>query len=161
MDLSRQSSCCLINYSFMPRCTSEMVVAALRILLPTDLKFIISDRGSHFSSKSFTQFATEANFLHVLIARHTCTHRRCGVVRSQTGLPNVLSAQSRSGLLTKPGLMKKIYRNSYASFCSNTMNAHIKDCPSQAYLPMNTPTVSGWCDLLCLTFTYPLQKLAI
>ena len=50
--------------------TSEMVVAALRILLPTNLKFIISDRGSHFSSKSFTQFATEANFLHVLIARH-------------------------------------------------------------------------------------------
>jgi transposase len=103
--------------------TSEMIVAALRILLPTDLKFIISDRGSHFSSKSFTQFATEANFLHVLIARHTCTHRRCGVVRSQTGLPNVLSAQSRSGLLTKPGLVKKICRNTYASFCSNTMIA--------------------------------------
>lgn len=50
--------------------TSEMVVAALRILLPANLQFLISDRGIHFTADVFQQFAEEANFVHVVIARH-------------------------------------------------------------------------------------------
>jgi transposase InsO family protein len=50
--------------------TAEMVVAALRLLLPTDLQFLISDRGIHFTSKVFQQLETEAEFVHVVIARH-------------------------------------------------------------------------------------------
>ena len=50
--------------------TAEMVVAALRVLLPADLQFLISDRGVHFTAQVFQQLATEANFLHVVIARH-------------------------------------------------------------------------------------------
>lgn len=50
--------------------TAEMVVAALRILLPANLQFLISDRGTHFTAQAFLQLATEANFLHVVIARH-------------------------------------------------------------------------------------------
>jgi transposase InsO family protein len=50
--------------------TAEMVVAALRVLLPADLQFLISDRGIHFTADVFQQFAKEANFVHVVIARH-------------------------------------------------------------------------------------------
>ena len=49
--------------------TAEMVVAALRLLLPTDLQFLISDRGIHFTSKVFQQLETEAEFVHVEIGR--------------------------------------------------------------------------------------------
>lgn len=50
--------------------TAEMVVAALRTLLPANLQFLISDRGIHFSADVFQQLAKEANFVHVVIARH-------------------------------------------------------------------------------------------
>jgi len=50
--------------------TAEMVVAALRVLLPQELQFLISDRGVHFTAEVFQQLAKEANFVHVVIARH-------------------------------------------------------------------------------------------
>ena len=50
--------------------TSEMVVAALRVLLPANLQFLISDRGVHFTAQAFQQLAVETNFIHVVIARH-------------------------------------------------------------------------------------------
>jgi transposase InsO family protein len=50
--------------------TAEEVVAALRFLLPEQLQFLISDRGTHFTAAQFAQFAQEEEFVHVLIARH-------------------------------------------------------------------------------------------
>jgi transposase InsO family protein len=50
--------------------TSDLIVAALRTLLPTALQFLISDRGVHFTAQLFAQFAQEQEFIHVLIARH-------------------------------------------------------------------------------------------
>jgi len=50
--------------------TAAMVVEALRTLLPPDLQFLISDRGTHFTAQVFAQFAQEQEFIHVLIARH-------------------------------------------------------------------------------------------
>jgi transposase InsO family protein len=50
--------------------TAEMVVSALRILLPANLQFLISDRGTHFTAAVFQQLATDAEFVHVVIARH-------------------------------------------------------------------------------------------
>jgi transposase InsO family protein len=50
--------------------TAEMVVTALRALLPAELQFLISDRGIHFTAQVFQQLALEANFVHVVIARH-------------------------------------------------------------------------------------------
>ena len=50
--------------------TAEMVVAALRVLLPQDLQFLISDRGVHFTADVFRQLAKDADFVHVVIARH-------------------------------------------------------------------------------------------
>jgi transposase InsO family protein len=50
--------------------TAEMVVTALRALLPSDLQFLITDRGVHFTAQVFQQLATEQQFIHVLIARH-------------------------------------------------------------------------------------------
>jgi transposase InsO family protein len=50
--------------------TAEDVIAALRALLPTQLQFLISDRGTHFTAHEFAQFAQEEDFVHVLIARH-------------------------------------------------------------------------------------------
>ena len=50
--------------------TAEMVVEALQTLLPPDLQFLISDRGTHFTAKVFQNLAHSEEFLHVLIARH-------------------------------------------------------------------------------------------
>jgi transposase InsO family protein len=50
--------------------TAEMVVEALRLLLPPELQFIISDRGTHFTAQIFRQLAKDENFIHVLVARH-------------------------------------------------------------------------------------------
>ena len=53
-----------------PKVTAEVVVAALRALLPAQLQFLISDRGCHFTAQQFAQFAQDEDFVHVLIARH-------------------------------------------------------------------------------------------
>jgi transposase InsO family protein len=50
--------------------TAEMVVEALRVLLPLELQFLISDRGTHFTAKVFEDLASGKEFIHVLIARH-------------------------------------------------------------------------------------------
>ena len=50
--------------------TAEMVVEALRVLLPPELQFLISDRGTHFTAKVFEELARGEEFIHVLIARH-------------------------------------------------------------------------------------------
>lgn len=52
------------------RVTAEMVVEALGALLPPDLQFLISDRGTHFTAAAFQQLAQTEDFIHVLIARH-------------------------------------------------------------------------------------------
>jgi transposase InsO family protein len=53
-----------------PKVTAEVVIAALRALLPRELQFLISDRGIHFTAHQFAAFAQEEDFVHVLIARH-------------------------------------------------------------------------------------------
>jgi transposase InsO family protein len=53
-----------------PKVTADVVIAALRALLPDQLQFLISDRGTHFTAQQFAQFAEEEDFVHVLIARH-------------------------------------------------------------------------------------------
>ncbi|MBN2002503.1 MAG: transposase [Anaerolineae bacterium] len=50
--------------------TAEMVVAALRVLLPPELQFLISDRGTHFTAKVFADLERDEEFIHVLVARH-------------------------------------------------------------------------------------------
>lgn len=50
--------------------TAEMIVAALRTLLPPELQFLISDRGVHFTAQVFQQLARNEQFIHVVIARH-------------------------------------------------------------------------------------------
>jgi len=50
--------------------TAEMVVTALRALLPDELQFLITDRGVHFTAQVFQQLAAEQGFIHVVIARH-------------------------------------------------------------------------------------------
>jgi chemotaxis protein histidine kinase CheA len=49
--------------------TAEMVVAALRVLLPQELQFLISDRGIHFTATVFQELARSEEFIHILIAR--------------------------------------------------------------------------------------------
>lgn len=53
-----------------PKVTSEMIVEALRALLPPELLFLISDRGTHFTAKAFRKIVLSEEFIHVLIARH-------------------------------------------------------------------------------------------
>lgn len=53
-----------------PKVTTEMVVSALRALLPPELLFLISDRGIHFTAKAFRSLMQSEEFIHVLIARH-------------------------------------------------------------------------------------------
>jgi transposase InsO family protein len=53
-----------------PNLTAEMVVEALHSLLPPELQFLITDRGTHFTANIFDQLAEGRDFIHVLIARH-------------------------------------------------------------------------------------------
>jgi transposase InsO family protein len=53
-----------------PKVTAELIVEALRVLLPPELHFLISDRGTHFTAQAFRQLALNQEFIHVLIARH-------------------------------------------------------------------------------------------
>jgi transposase InsO family protein len=53
-----------------PKVTAEMIVEALRRLLPPELLFLISDRGIHFRAAAFQSLMGQAEFIHVLIARH-------------------------------------------------------------------------------------------
>lgn len=53
-----------------PHVRADQVVAHLRTVLPPEVQFVISDRGTHFTAHAFAQFAQEAAFLHVPIARH-------------------------------------------------------------------------------------------
>ena len=53
-----------------PNLTAEMVVDALLVLLPPELQFLITDRGTHFTANIFDQLAEGRDFIHVLIARH-------------------------------------------------------------------------------------------
>ena len=50
--------------------TSHMVVDELRPLLPHELQFLITDRGTHFTADEFKTLFDREDFLHVLIARH-------------------------------------------------------------------------------------------
>ncbi len=50
--------------------TAEMVVSALRPLLPPDLQFVISDNGQQFIADAFAALAHTAGFIHVRIAPH-------------------------------------------------------------------------------------------
>lgn len=50
--------------------TADLIVEALRVLLPPELRFLISDRGIHFTAQVFQQLARDADFLHVVMARH-------------------------------------------------------------------------------------------
>lgn len=49
--------------------TSGMIVQALKELLPPELSFLITDRGTHFRAKAFENLAEGFSFIHVLIAR--------------------------------------------------------------------------------------------
>ena len=53
-----------------PNLTAEMVVEALHVLLPPELQFLITDRGTHFTANIFEQMTEGHEFIHVLIARH-------------------------------------------------------------------------------------------
>ena len=53
-----------------PHVTAELIVEALRALLPPDLLFLISDRGVHFKAHAFWELVRSEEFIHVLIARH-------------------------------------------------------------------------------------------
>lgn len=53
-----------------PKVTAELIVAALKVLLPPELQFLISDRGPHFTANAFRSLKRDAEFIHVLIARH-------------------------------------------------------------------------------------------
>ncbi len=61
---------CLPLFVAGPKVTAEMVVEALRILLPPELQFLISDRGTHFKADDFKMLMLSEEFIHVFIARH-------------------------------------------------------------------------------------------
>jgi transposase InsO family protein len=50
--------------------TAEVVAEALYVLLPPELRFLISDRGTHFTASTFKKRILSETFIHVYIARH-------------------------------------------------------------------------------------------
>jgi transposase InsO family protein len=53
-----------------PDLTAEMVVEVLQFLIPPELQFLITDRGTHFTANIFDHLEEGRDFIHVLIARH-------------------------------------------------------------------------------------------
>lgn len=49
--------------------TADVVAEALSVLLPAELQFLISDRGTHFKANTFKIHFLSETFLHVYIAR--------------------------------------------------------------------------------------------
>ncbi|MBI1877318.1 MAG: transposase [Chloroflexi bacterium] len=52
-----------------PKVTAEMGVEALQVLLPPELQFLISDRGTQFKADAFKMLRFSEEFIHVFIAR--------------------------------------------------------------------------------------------
>jgi transposase InsO family protein len=52
-----------------PKVTAKMIVEALQALLPPELQFLISDRGTHFKANAFKTLVLSEEFIHVLIPR--------------------------------------------------------------------------------------------
>jgi len=50
--------------------TAEMVAQALHVLLPPELRFLISDRGTHFRASDFKKRILSETLIHVYTARH-------------------------------------------------------------------------------------------
>lgn len=50
--------------------TAEVIAEALYALLPPELRFLISDRGTHFTAGAFNMRFLSERFIHVYIARH-------------------------------------------------------------------------------------------
>lgn len=50
--------------------TADAVVDALKVVLPPELRFLITDRGIHFRANVFQALAQSHQFIHVMIARH-------------------------------------------------------------------------------------------
>ena len=50
--------------------TAEVVAEALYVLLPPELRFLISDRGTHFTANTFKKRILSETFIHVYTARH-------------------------------------------------------------------------------------------
>lgn len=50
--------------------TAEVVAEALYVLLPPELRFLISDRGTHFTANTFKKRILSGTFIHVYTARH-------------------------------------------------------------------------------------------
>ena len=50
--------------------TAELVVEALKMLLPKELKYLISDGGKHFTAEVMKQLAKDQGFVRVPLARH-------------------------------------------------------------------------------------------
>lgn len=69
IDNCTRQCCGLPLFVAGPHVTAEMIVEALRILLPPELRFLISDRGTHFKAEIFKKFMLSEEFIHVLIAR--------------------------------------------------------------------------------------------
>jgi transposase InsO family protein len=50
--------------------TAGVVAEALYVLLPPELRFLISDRGTHFTASTFRRRILSETFIHVYTARH-------------------------------------------------------------------------------------------
>ena len=95
-----------------PKVTAELVIAALRVLLPAELQFLISDRGTHFTAHQFARFAEEEDFVHVLIARHRPESN--GIAeRFVRTLKAWLAAQTWSGGAAELGALLEQFRAEY------------------------------------------------
>lgn len=69
IDNCTRQCCGLPLFVVGPNVTAEMIVEALQALLPPELHFLISDRGTHFKAEVFKKLMRSEEFIHVLIAR--------------------------------------------------------------------------------------------
>lgn len=116
-----------------PKVTAEEVVAALRALLPAELQFLISDRGTHFTAQPFAAFAREEDFVHP------------GIAPGRMGSPSASCAPSRNGSPTRPGPAPASGSRCWGSSGRGTTTAPTKGWASRASPPTSSPHGSGSC----------------
>jgi transposase InsO family protein len=90
----------------------------MRALLPEQLQFLISDRGTHFTVQQFAQFAQDVDFVHVFIARHRPASN--GIAE------RFMRTLSRPGSPIEPGAGPRRWRPCLSSSVRRTMTARTK-----------------------------------
>ena len=130
-----------------------MIVEALGLLLPPELQFLITDRGTHVTANAFKTLLLSEAFSHVLIARHR---------PESNGIAERFVRTLKAWLADKAWLDDQALAVLLQQFLVEYGDRPIRDGPCPACHPMSSLSAFGSWDqlvmfngLLTITFFKP------